>query len=400
MVDIVEIGAGGGSIAWIDAGGALKIGPRSAGASPGPASYGLGGVEPTVTDANLIAARINPDYFLGGELKLDLEKAKFAYQPIADALGVSVEQAAIGVIRVANANMINALKLVSVRRGYDPREFALIAFGGGGSMHAVALASELRIGKVIIPVAPGHFSAFGMLMSNAMQDYLLTALTSSEEASRERVESTFARPGNASIDFFLGAGFDRNRIELVRSLDMRYNGQEHTVRVRVSEPEIDFAALNDRFHAAHEKAYTFRLPSGVEIVNYPPRCGRPDRQTIAGRARVGFGEAQSESDPRGGFRRLGRAGQRRLRAFRSLSRVQVPRSSHHRGARGIDRRSSRRVGNRSTRSANICPEDWRRGMTRHHPRPVYDRDHQRRPQRHRRRNVRLPPAHQQEPDHL
>ncbi len=268
VVDIVEIGAGGGSIAWIDAAGALKIGPRSAGASPGPASYGLGGTEPTITDANLISGRINPDYFLGGEIQLDVEKARTAYQPIADALGVSVEEAAIGVIRLANANMINALKLVSVRRGYDPREFALIAFGGGGSMHAVALARELRIGKVIIPVAPGHFSAFGMMMSDAMQDYLLTALTSSDEGSRERIGSIFDDLETRAVDYFLGAGFDRGQIELVRSLDMRYNGQEHTVRVRMPEGELDFVELNDRFHAAHERAYTFRLPSGVEIVNY------------------------------------------------------------------------------------------------------------------------------------
>jgi len=268
VVDIVEIGAGGGSIAWIDAAGALKIGPRSAGASPGPASYGLGGTEPTITDANLISGRINPDYFLGGEIQLDVEKARTAYQPIADALGVSVEEAAIGVIRLANANMINALKLVSVRRGYDPREFALIAFGGGGSMHAVALARELRIGKVLIPVAPGHFSAFGMMMSDAMQDYLLTALTSSEEGSRERIGSIFDDLETRAVDYFLGAGFDRGQIELVRSLDMRYNGQEHTVRVRMPEGELDFVELNDRFHAAHERAYTYRLPSGVEIVNY------------------------------------------------------------------------------------------------------------------------------------
>lgn len=268
VVDIVEIGAGGGSIAWIDAGGALKIGPRSAGASPGPASYCLGGTEPTVTDANLIAGRINPDYFLGGELSLDIEKARTAYQPIADALGDSVEEAAIGVIRLANANMINALKLVSVRRGYDPREFALIAFGGGGSMHAVALASELRIARVIIPVAPGHFSAFGMLMSNAMQDYLLTALTPSIEESRQRVGKIFEDLEAQAIEYFVGTGFARGQIELVRSLDMRYNGQEHTVRIRVPDGELDFDALNDRFHAAHEKAYTFRLPSGVEIVNY------------------------------------------------------------------------------------------------------------------------------------
>lgn len=268
VVDIVEIGAGGGSIAWIDAAGALKIGPRSAGAAPGPASYGLGGVEPTITDANLIAGRINPDYFLGGEIRLDIEKARTAYQPIADALGVSIEEAAIGVIRLANANMNNALKLVSVRRGYDPREFALIAFGGGGSMHAIALASDLRIAKVIIPVAPGHFSAFGMMMSDATQDYLLTALTSSEEGSRDRIDSIFGDLETQAIDYFIAAGFERAQIELVRSLDMRYNGQEHTVRVRMPLGALDFTELNDRFHTAHEKAYTFRLPSGVEIVNY------------------------------------------------------------------------------------------------------------------------------------
>jgi N-methylhydantoinase A len=221
-----------------------------------------------VTDANLIAGRINPDYFLGGELQLDVEKARTAYQPIADSLGVSIEEAAIGVIRLANANMVNALKLVSVRKGYDPREFALIAFGGGGSMHAVALARELRIAKVIIPVAPGHFSAFGMMMSDAMQDYLLTALTASEEGSRDRVASIFGDLESQATEFFQTAGYAQDQIELVRSLDMRYNGQEHTVRVRVPDGELEFTQLNDRFHAAHEKAYTFRLPSGVEIVNY------------------------------------------------------------------------------------------------------------------------------------
>ncbi|MFM8594105.1 MAG: hydantoinase/oxoprolinase family protein, partial [Chloroflexota bacterium] len=164
VVDIVEIGAGGGSIAWIDAGGALKVGPKSAGAVPGPACYGKGGVHPTVTDANLIAGRINPEYFLGGEINVSVDAARKAMEPIATALGVTVDQVALGVIRIANANMINALKLVSVRRGYDPREFALIAFGGGGAMHAAALATDLHIAKVIIPPAPGHFSAWGMLM--------------------------------------------------------------------------------------------------------------------------------------------------------------------------------------------------------------------------------------------
>jgi N-methylhydantoinase A len=306
VVDIVEIGAGGGSIAWIDAGGALKIGPRSAGASPGPASYGLGGTEPTVTDANLIAGRINPDYFLGGELQLDVEKARTAYQPIADALGVSIEEAAIGVIRLANANMVNALKLVSVRKGYDPREFALIAFGGGGSMHAVALARELRIAKVIIPVAPGHFSAFGMMMSDAMQDYLLTALTASEEGSRDRVASIFGDLESQATEFFQTAGYAQDQIELVRSLDMRYNGQEHTVRVRVPDGELEFTQLNERFHAAHEKAYTFRLPSGVEIVNYHVAAVVPTAKPALAELEAGSGTPRLKDTRRVDFDVWGR----------------------------------------------------------------------------------------------
>ena len=192
VVDIVEIGAGGGSIAWIDAGGALKIGPRSAGAVPGPACYGNGGTEPTVTDANLIAGRINPNYFLGGEIPVSTDLARQAMAPIAAALGVAVDEAALGVIRLANANMINALKLVSVRRGYDPRDFAMIAFGGGGGMHAAALAVELRIGTVIIPSAPAHFSAWGMLMTDPMQDFIRTSLMAATQDNVQRIAAVFA----------------------------------------------------------------------------------------------------------------------------------------------------------------------------------------------------------------
>jgi N-methylhydantoinase A len=268
VVDIVEIGAGGGSIAWIDDGGSLKVGPRSAGASPGPASYGLGGDQPTVTDANLIAGRINPDYFLGGELRLDLDRARSAFDPIARALGLSVDQAALGVVRIANANMINALKLVSVRRGHDPREFALIAFGGGGSMHAAALARELHIDRVIIPVAPGHFSAWGMLMSDSMQDFIQTTLMFSCPDNGPRIEETFANLAGEARDYFAAAGVRPDKVSIVRNLDMRYHGQEHTVKVPVDNGTIDISALNNRFHSLHERAYTFRLDSQVEIVNF------------------------------------------------------------------------------------------------------------------------------------
>ncbi|MFM9108155.1 MAG: hydantoinase/oxoprolinase family protein [Chloroflexota bacterium] len=268
VVDIVEIGAGGGSIAWIDQGGALKVGPKSAGAVPGPACYARGGTQPTVTDANLIAGRINPEYFLGGEIAVSLDAARAAMQPIADALGVTVDEAALGVIRIANANMINALKLVSVRRGYDPRDFALIAFGGGGPMHAAALAAELRVGKVIIPPAPGHFSAWGMLMTDPMQDFIQTAQTAAEDANTGKAEATFAALEREAAAFFEAAGADPAEVSIERFGDMRYAGQEHTVRVPFPGRLGSFADPVAAFHTLHERAYTFRLDSPTEILNY------------------------------------------------------------------------------------------------------------------------------------
>ena len=268
VVDIVEIGAGGGSIAWIDDGGALKVGPKSAGAVPGPACYGQGGSEPTVTDANLIAGRINPDYFLGGEIAVSVELAKQAMEPIAVALGVSVEDAALGVIRIANANMINALKLVSVRRGYDPRDFTLMAFGGGGAMHAAALAKELHVGRVLIPQAPGHFSAWGMMMTDPMQDFIKTSLMPSNETTLPRIESNFAGMTAEARAFFERSGYDITKVKVERALDMRYHGQEHTVRVPLGGGSVDIGEANETFHSLHERAYTYRLDSKIEIVNF------------------------------------------------------------------------------------------------------------------------------------
>ncbi|CAN5686556.1 hydantoinase/oxoprolinase family protein [soil metagenome] len=268
VVDIVEIGSGGGSIAWIDKGGALKIGPRSAGAVPGPACYGQGGIDPTVTDANLIAGRINSDYFLGGEIDVSVDLAREAMGSIARPLGVDVDQAALGVIRLANANMINALKLVSVRRGYDPRDFALVAFGGGGGMHAAALGAELHIGKVLIPPAPGHFSAWGMLMSDGVQDFVRTRLFRSEPGSEAGILSMIEEMRANGEQYFADAGYDPGKVTMTCFLDMRYLGQEHTVRVPAEMSGLDSATLNERFHALHERAYTFRLDSEVEIVNF------------------------------------------------------------------------------------------------------------------------------------
>ena len=173
VVDLVEIGNGGGSIAWVDDFGKLHVGPQSAGALPGPAAYGKGGDEPTTTDANLWLGRINRDYFCGGEIDADMAAAETALQALGDKLGVN--EAAQGIVRIANSNMVNALKLVSLNRGYDTRDFTLLAFGGGGAMHAVALGQELMVKKVVVPAAASVFSAWGMMMSDLRRDYFVTS---------------------------------------------------------------------------------------------------------------------------------------------------------------------------------------------------------------------------------
>src|SRR5690348_6600604 len=167
VVDLVEIGAGGGSIAWVDPGGGLRVGPQSAGADPGPVCYRGGGVEPTVTDANVVLGRLNPEYFLGGEISLDVDGARHAIEErCAKPLGLSVVEAANGIVEIANAAMVNALHLISVQRGYDPRDFLLVAFGGAGPVHANALARDAEMPAVLIPPSPGIFSATGLLTTD------------------------------------------------------------------------------------------------------------------------------------------------------------------------------------------------------------------------------------------
>ncbi|HEY8341550.1 MAG TPA: hydantoinase/oxoprolinase family protein [Calditerricola sp.] len=271
VVDIIEIGAGGGSIVHLDATGAVRVGPQSAGADPGPACYGKGGTDPTVTDANLIAGRLNPDYFLGGEMKLDVDRAVRAFEPIARRLGLSVRESALGAIRLANNNMITALKLISVRRGYDPRDFALLACGGGGSLHAAILAEELNIGKVIVPNYPAHFSAWGMLGCDLRHDLVRTLIRRLDQVAPGDLQATYEAMEAEALDLFRGEGVEPERVFFVRRADMRYLGQEHTVQVEVPGgpfgPET-LGTIAERFHAAHEQAYTYRLPDvPVEIVN-------------------------------------------------------------------------------------------------------------------------------------
>ena len=263
VVDIVEIGNGGGSIAWIDDAGSLRVGPRSAGAVPGPVAYGRGGTEPTTTDANLLLGRLSAKNF---DMNVDMDAVRSAVKSrVADPLGVSVEEAALGIVRIANSNMLNALKLISVRKGYDPRDFALVAFGGGGSLHASVLATELSMSTVIIPAAASVFSAWGMLMTDMRHDFVRTIGAKLEDGTIESLEATWAEMEREATARYAEDGMSAESIIFTRFADMRYLGQEHTVKTPYN---TDKGQLEEDFATLHEKNYTFRLDGvSTEIVN-------------------------------------------------------------------------------------------------------------------------------------
>jgi N-methylhydantoinase A len=269
VVDAVEIGNGGGSIAWVDDFGKLHVGPQSAGAVPGPASYGRGGTEATTTDANLALGRINADYFCGGEIHADMDAVGRALGAIASLLEVDPAEAARGVVRIANNNMINALKLVSLNRGYDPRDFTLVAFGGGGGMHAAALAAELGIRKVVVPRAADVFSAWGMLMSDLRRDYFVTRLTTLVPENAGALDALLAEIADSALSQFEREGIAREQVRFLRYGKLRYENQEHGVEVLLPEAQVDEAAIGeiaDRFHRSYEREYTYRLDAPVEFV--------------------------------------------------------------------------------------------------------------------------------------
>jgi len=292
VVDIVEIGAGGGSIAWFDAAGSLRVGPVSAGADPGPACYALGGEDPTVTDAKLITGVLNPDYFAAGQIKLDIERARQAMRKIADRLGTNVMEAAVAVIRLVDANMINALKLVSVQRGHDPRDFVLVVGGGGGPMHAGALGRELGVKEVIVPLYPGLFSAWGMLVTEPRRDFTQTSLARAQSITISDVRELFARLGQeAEVAFRADQLLADNRLAFEYRIDLRYLGQEHSVTVLVDLERATIESILRDFHDAHERTYTFRLmDTPVEFVTFRltaiAQVPRPQlgRLTAAGRS--------------------------------------------------------------------------------------------------------------------
>jgi len=272
VVDLVEIGNGGGSIAWVDEFQRLHVGPQSAGAVPGPVSYGAGGTEATTTDANLALGRINPDYFCGGTLVADMAAVDRALDKLATTLSTGRQEAARGIIRIANNNMVNAIKLISVNRGHDPRDFTLIAFGGGGGMHACALAKELGIKKAVIPSLSGVFSAWGMLLSDLRRDYLQTQIV--ELAGPEgaaQINQAFTILEERAIQEFVAENIDRSRVHFLRYGRCRYQNQEHSVEIELPDGAItagQIEAIRERFDADYEREYTYRLTAPAELVCY------------------------------------------------------------------------------------------------------------------------------------
>jgi N-methylhydantoinase A len=298
LVDIHTIGAGGGSLAWLEA-GALRVGPRSAGADPGPACYGQDGTQPTVTDANLFLGRMNPEYFLGGHMKLDKLAAATAIRNVADQLSLSAEALAEGMLAIINAKMADAMRTITVKQGIDPREYSLVAFGGAGPMHAVALAEELEIREVIVPWAPGTFSAWGMLQTNVRHDLTQTFYKAMDNARFEELDAVYAKLEEQGKDILKGEDIPEDQMGFVRTADMRYIGQEYSVNVWVSEEGAnamqDLDTITTLFHNAYKTRYGHSTPGApIEFVNLRVAAfGKLDRRMAGFHPAIGDRQYQT-----------------------------------------------------------------------------------------------------------
>lgn len=273
IIDIHSVGAGGGSIAWIDEGGALRVGPKSAGADPGPACYGRGGAEPTVTDADLILGYLNPKFFLGGKIRLDIERARQAIRAkIADPLGMSVEDAAHGIFRIVNSAMTNAIRYVSIARGRDPRDFALMAFGGAGPIHAGTQAKDLGIKTILVPKNAGVFCALGNLISNYKITKVQSFISRSTGVNLDELNQVFFKM-EQEAEALLGDHARVVETSTQRYMDIRYIGQTHEVTVPIRSrtkrvTELNLATTLQDFHELHQQLYSFKRPEQpVEILS-------------------------------------------------------------------------------------------------------------------------------------
>lgn len=259
-VDVKTIGAGGGSIAWIDGAGVLHVGPQSAGAIPGPASYSKGGREATITDANLVLGRLNPDFFVGGRIRLDMEEAKRAIASIADKLEMAIDEAALGIIRISTNNMVQAIREVTIERGRDPRDFVLVPFGGAGPTQAVDIAEALSINRILVPPNPGITSALGLICADLRVDLMRSVLVSQEDGVSVILRSALAELSNTAKNELLEQGADLNHISLQWSIDMRYKGQSHELNIPIQSNIDDIAdASRSLFESEHESSFGYRL---------------------------------------------------------------------------------------------------------------------------------------------
>jgi N-methylhydantoinase A len=289
-IDLAEVGAGGGSIVWIDAGGSLQVGPHSAGAFPGPLCYDLGGTEPTITDANVILGYINPAYLVGGALRLNSDKARDVFaETIAKALGLSLAHAAYGAHQIAASNMIRAIKAVSTERGRDPRQYALFAFGGNGPLFAAGMAEALQMTRIVVPPSPGLFSAFGLLYADVEHHYSRTFRRLLGRVDPHELREAWDQLAREAVDQLNADGFSPDQIRLRKSANMHYQGQTFELTVPVRDGPLDAEALADlaeAFGQEHERTYGHRAgpEEPVEIVNIqvvgqgvPDRPRRPEK---------------------------------------------------------------------------------------------------------------------------
>lgn len=291
LVDIHTIGAGGGSLAWLEA-GALRVGPQSAGADPGPASYGRGGTAPTVTDANLFLKRLDPAYFLGGRMSLDESAASSAIHGMAVQVGLDDVAFAEGMLAIINARMADAMRSITVKQGIDPRSFSLVAFGGAGPMHAVWLAKELEISEVVVPWSPGTFSAWGMLQTDIRHDVSQTFYRRLDGLPVADVRRAFGLLEGQGREILHGEGVVDDQIHFVRTADMRYVGQEYSVNV-AADGATALGSISKSFHEAHRTRYGHATPDApVEFVNLRVAAiGRLDREA------AGFTPPEKGEDP-------------------------------------------------------------------------------------------------------
>jgi len=284
VTDLTTIGAGGGSLAWIDKGGMLRVGPQSAGAEPGPACYGRGGTQATVTDANLVLGRLNPNYFLGGSIRLDVTAAERALRALAERLGLDATRAAQAVIDVANENMINAIRVLSIDRGLDPRDFALVAFGGAGPLHAAALAKTMQMSQVIVPLHPGLCSAFGALIADLQVNRVHSKHFRSDRVDGATVQTHFSRLVDEAVAELRQEGF-RGTPEISRTVSMRYAGQNYEQDVTVEADVVTDASLGEVFRAferLHEQFYGYSITGEViELIRFNVTAiGRTPKPTL------------------------------------------------------------------------------------------------------------------------